>query len=183
MLPSGNKILSPAAAIALLCFFLPWLLISCEGQTVASMSGWQLMVGDELKTSFGAETMEGDAELFLLFAAPIGVLVLAFLVYQNRMTIRSATWGSLGLAVASLLLLYVKFSDVHTRAAEAGLTVKLRYGFWGTVIAHIAILIGALWNLVEGPSLSTITSQRGQSRAPMHPRERPQGRGNPPRRR
>jgi len=166
----GNKVIGPAAAIALVCFFLPWLFVSCEGRPLVTMSGWQLAAGGEVETSSGSEEVEGDAELFLTLAAPIGALFLLFLAYQRRVAIRSGALATLGLAVMSLAILYIKFSDIFSRAAEDGLTVELKYGFWGTVLAHVALLLGAALNLGEAESPGPSLGARGPVSRPSPPR-------------
>ena len=71
MFSRGNKIVAPAASIAFVSFFLPWITVSCSGQTVESVSGFQL-----------AKDVNSP-ELYLVLLAALGILAVVFLVYQD----------------------------------------------------------------------------------------------------
>jgi len=149
MLPKGNRIIGPAAAIALVCFFLPWVLVSCGGQPMASFSGWQLAAGGNIQTGFGTQPIEGSPVLFLVLLAAIGCLALVYFGYQRQIVTRTGAYIATGLAGASLLILLAKFSGAQSQATQPGVTVKLQYGLWGTVLANVAIIIGAVLDLRE----------------------------------
>jgi hypothetical protein len=152
MLSKGSKIIGPAATVALVCFFLPWILVSCGGQPVASFSGWQLAAGGNVQTGFGAQPVEGSPELFLILLAALGCLALVYFVYQRQIAIRTVAYTAIGSAGLSLLILLAKFSGAQSRAAEVGITAQLQYGFWGTVLGNVAVIIGAVLDLMEGGS-------------------------------
>jgi hypothetical protein len=153
-LSKGNKIVGPAAALVLLCFFMPWVLVSCEDQPVATFSGWQLASGGMIQTSLGAQPfpLVGSPSLFLVLLAGAGCLALVYMVYRRRIAPRQSAYGAIGVAVLSLLILFVKFAGAQSQAAQAGpgnAQVRMEYGFWGTVLAYFAIIAGAVMVLKE----------------------------------
>ena len=44
-LSNGHKVGSSGAGVAMLCFFLPWVMVSCGNQPIASFGGILLMLG------------------------------------------------------------------------------------------------------------------------------------------
>ena len=90
--------------------------------------------------------------LFLVLLAAIGCLALVYFGYQRRIATRIGAYVAAGLAGASLLILLAKFSGAQSQATQSGVTAKLQYGLWGTVLANVAIIIGAVLDLREGGS-------------------------------
>lgn len=164
-LSKGNKIIGSAAAIALMCFFLPWVLVSCEDQPVASFSGWQLATGGTVQTSMGAQPfpLEASPVLFLVLLAAAACLALVYFLYQRRIALRKAAYAAIGLAGLSLLILLVKFAGAQAQPPQAGsgidVQLRLQYGFWGTVLANLAIIAGAVVALREGERQSEPVSE------------------------
>lgn len=154
MLSTGNKVVGPSASVALICFFLPWILVSCEGQPIISMSGWQLAVGGTISTSFGTRPIGSSPELFLVLLAAIGCLVLIYVSYQRLLSISQAAYATVGLAVVSLLLLLIKFFTAEQPDQGVGpeIEVALQYGLWGTFLGYIGVIIGAVVDITTAKS-------------------------------
>jgi hypothetical protein len=152
-LSKGNKISGAASAIACVCFFMPWVLVSCEQQPVASFTGWQLASGGTVSSALGPLPLQGSPEIFLVLLSSIAALALIYMVYRSQLDLRRASYGLIGVAVVSLFLMLTKFLGAESRAtAEAGVevSVRLRFGFWGVVLANIATITGAVMNLRAG---------------------------------
>jgi hypothetical protein len=152
MLSKGNKIMAPAASIALLCFFTPWVLVSCENQPVASFTGWQLAAGVTAQSAgINAPPVDSSPVLFLILLAAIACLALVYFVYRGRLAIRQVAYAALGLAGVSLLIMLLKFVNAESQTGQGGISVQLRlqYGFWGTVLAQLAIIVGSVVDLKE----------------------------------
>jgi hypothetical protein len=79
MLSNGYKVSSSSAALAIVCFFLPWVMVSCSGQPLLSLSGWDLAAGKTLETGFGSEKMPGEPLMFLALLPGLAVFGLAYL--------------------------------------------------------------------------------------------------------
>src|SRR5689334_13618845 len=105
-----NLIARIAKLVALLAFFLPWILVSCSGNEIAHGSGWDMMVGhlhpsdqiNGLQAQFGNEhsqqQMDRPApEIFAIAAfAVIALGLLASFALKRR--------GAAGVMLATSLL-------------------------------------------------------------------------------
>ncbi len=141
----GYRIAAPGAILALICFFLPWVLVSCGNQPPQSFTGWQLMTRTTVDSTTGAEKFAGNLFVGLLFLAALAVLALAFLAWRRGHLNRLDSYGVLGLSALSLLYLFLQFGG---KPAE-GSTKEILYGLWGVVLGYIAILAGGIMNWVE----------------------------------
>jgi len=125
----GYWLASPAAILVLICFFLPWVLDSCDQSTV---SGW------EAATDPGELT----SGRLIIVAPPFSALLVLILAYRNYRR-RRLTWldgcapaflGLLSWSLLAFLLSGAKFADC-------------RYGLFGTIGGLIGIMLGGLLNL------------------------------------
>lgn len=89
-LTGGNKIVGTGASVAVICFFLPWVLVSCGGQPVASISGWQLAAGGSISTGWGSQPIPSSPMLFLVLLAALASLAAVYLAYKQQLRLRSA---------------------------------------------------------------------------------------------
>jgi|APCry1669189070_1035195.scaffolds.fasta_scaffold02567_1 zinc-ribbon domain len=147
---NGIKITGPAAAAAVLCFFMPWVLVSCNNQPVASFSGWQLAAGGVVDSALGPMPLSGSPSIFLILLAALGALGLAFAIHRGTLDLRRATFGWIGLGTLSLLLLVFKFVGADSQASQqagANIHVDLRFGYWGSFVSNIALIGGAIREL------------------------------------
>lgn len=156
MLSKGSKITGSGAAVAFICFFLPWVLVSCEDQSVMMLSGWDAATGGNVQTTFGPQLIDGSPILFIVLLAAAGCLALVYFVYRRQIAIRSSAYAALGLAGISLLILIVKALTPQTAIPQNDMVnmnfdIKLnfQYGFWGTVLAFLAIIGGAIMDLTQ----------------------------------
>lgn len=146
-LSKGYKVSSSGAGVAVLCFFLPWIRVSCGGQSVATLSGWELAAGTTVGAGFSAQQVPGEPILFLVLLAGLGVLALAYFSLQRGYLTKLDGLGPIGLGVLALLVLFIQFSGARERAAQQGFVVEYQYGFWGVVLGYIATIVGGVMNM------------------------------------
>lgn len=145
----GHKVGSSGASLAILCFFLPWILVSCGGQT-AKVNGWDLASGTVIGSGFGAQQIEGKPILFLVLLAAFGVLFLAYTAFKRgSLTPTMDGYGLIALGVVPLLILFISFSGAKDQAAQQGIYIEYQVGLWGTVLGYIAAIAGGVLNLRE----------------------------------
>lgn len=145
----GHKVGSSGATLAILCFFMPWILASCGGQTV-QVNGWELAAGTTIGQGFYAQQMEGRPILFLVLLAAFGVFYLAYSAYKRgTLTPNMDGYGLIGLGALPLLILLISFSGVKDQAAQQGIYVEFQFGVWGVVLGYIAAIAGGVLNLRE----------------------------------
>ena len=144
----GHKVGSAGAVLAILCFFMPWMLASCGGQ-VEKLSGWQLAAGTTIGQGYYPQKMDGRPILFLVLLAAIGVIVLAYLAYKRGTLQTIDGYGLIGLGALPLVILLASFSGVKEQSAQQGVLVEYQFGLWGVVLANLAVIVGGVLNLGE----------------------------------
>jgi len=176
------KKLSPAIfGIALICFFLPWVNVSCQGQKVITLSGIQLVTGttieepkmfSELKgsshpylkeprrSSEEYNKIKGEVLAILTFLAAIVGLSLNFLKGKIG-TLGSAIAGGIGTIL--LLLLSAKLNNDIFQQGRGLLQLDYRIGFYLTLILFILAIGVNVYSIVQVKVVSSIsaTGKRG----------------------
>jgi len=151
MLSKGYKVAAPGACVAALCFFLPWFFVSCSGQPVRSFSGLEFATGTEVN----GQRISGSPELFLVLLCSLVVLTLAYFAWRrgHATTVEGVTL--LGLGTLPLVLLWLKSFDAQSNMPSGLQITEIQYGFWGTILGNIIVMVGGALNLIESsqPSL------------------------------
>jgi hypothetical protein len=162
------KKFSPAFyGVILILFFLPFVNLSCGGQTIMSVTGFQLITGTEVNATgmFGGEMSSSDElntdqkkeiesqplALFAFVAAIIGLIISFF---KMRITAISNIVVSVA-GVVFLLLLKVSLdgdADLNVSGQNV-ITLDYQFAYWLSIILFI---IGAVvqWKIFtdEGPT-------------------------------
>ena len=116
--------IAPYAA-GILCFVLPFLQVSCDGQKVMQFTGVQLITGSEMKNPISEESSRIPSEPFAvlaLFALLAGILF--SILYIRGEAIASAIAG--GVATVSLLVLKARMdADITKQASGMPVTVEI----------------------------------------------------------
>ena len=145
----GHKVGSSGAALAILCFFMPWLLVSCGNET-SKVNGWDLASGTIIGSGFTAQQIDGEPIFFLVLLAAFGVLALAYFAFKRgSRTPAMDGYGLIALGIVPLLILLIQFSGVKDQAAQQGILVEYQFGLWGTTIGYVGAIIGGILNLRE----------------------------------
>ncbi|MCL0052359.1 hypothetical protein M1M92_02645 [Peptococcaceae bacterium] len=162
----GYKVSSSGAILAIFCFFMPWFLVSCEGQLIANMSGWELAAGTTVGKGYFVLEVPGEPVLFLVLLAGIAVFLLGYFAYKRGMIKPLDGYGLIGLGVLPLLILFIYLFKFKEQVIEEGLQLECQFGswglvlgFWGVILGYIAVIIGGILNLIKKPIKSTKQSQ------------------------
>jgi hypothetical protein len=131
-----------SALAALICFFLPWLQVSCGGERAFTVSGWQLASGAEVM----GERQGGHAYIFIVPLLLVALLVLLIVIaWQGRPRATAAVpefvVGLLCIAIPIIEYLRLR-SQAHSEGGEAVLGVTIRYGFWGMMVCGLLLAVG-----------------------------------------
>jgi len=148
-LSRGYKVSTPGAGVAAICFFLPWILVSCNRQPVAQLSGWDLAAGTTVGSGFSAQQIPGTPLIFLVFLAALGVFALAYFALQRGYLTKLDGFGLIGIGALPLLMLFYQFSGSQAEAARQGYRIEFQYGLWGLVLGYIAVIVGGIMNWRE----------------------------------
>jgi len=153
----GNLIVGPAAVVAFVCFFLPWITSSCQGQEVATLSGRELAAGTtiQVRPIPGAplsrpQEIKPQRRLFAIPVAAIACFVLVALAVLRVIKPQLAGLVAAILAIVCLLVLLDRTLATRKQADQNGFDVSLRYGAIGTTLAYVAVLIGGLISMFTG---------------------------------
>lgn len=121
-MPNFNTIARVAKLAALLCFFLPWILVSCSGNEIAHGSGWDMMVGhlhasdqiNGLQAQVGNEhtQREMDRPAPEIFAIIAFVAIALGLVVSFMLKPRGAATTMLATSVLGIALCFGAFAHI-----------------------------------------------------------------------
>ena len=106
---NGHKISASFAGLAILLFFLPWILVSCNGEEIAKPSGWQLAAGYTIDMGFSSEKIDGEPILFLVIISALAVLGLAYLAFKRGKLTKVDGFGVMGLGILSIIIMIISF--------------------------------------------------------------------------
>lgn len=153
----GHRLIGPGGAAAILLFFLPWISVSCQRQTALSFSGWNLAAGGQVDSVFGPVPINGSGEFFIILLAAIACATLGALVYMRRISNRPAALGAVGAVAISVLILLIKLINPLGGQSNASgidtsmLRIDPQIGLIGTLLAYVAIVVGAVMDLRNKP--------------------------------
>lgn len=146
-----TKLLSGSGAgTALLCFFLPWITVSCQGMPLSfSFSGWALAVG----TTIEKQRIPGEPILFLVLLGAIALIPLSLLGSgRGRDEVRNlAIARAVASAAPTVLLLYksAQWNNEVQRQAGGLLRLDFQPWFFLTILAFIVAGVGGFLELRE----------------------------------
>jgi hypothetical protein len=126
--------LTPAGAfIALICFFLPWVKVSC-GRTTKYFSG------------------PGIGGIFWLVLIAALVMMVAFFYFRNKNQPEKSKYVAIIGSIIALVAIYIKYISVvygqNSLLVKAGSKVvrfKVQIGAIGSIFGFILILIGEVY--------------------------------------
>lgn len=138
-----------SAGVALLCFFLPFVEITCDGNRIGTASGLELVTGGaNLDDSRDADP---SPPAILAFLSIVVTLALAIFLMRNPRAIAVSAGISLFLTILILPILSLQVSDEsHDMARLRGLP-----GYWVTLLSVAACFVTALVRAVTARSQST----------------------------
>jgi hypothetical protein len=154
---TGHEIAIAGACVALICFFLPWVLVSFVGQSFTEFSGWQLASGATLTFYFQSHDVPAMPILFVIPLLAIGAMVVALLARQRAFLGRLPDdLDMIGGGVISLLILFIGFLYSQQQFASnpslqpligSLLSFEYRIGLYGVALGNLAIIVGSVLNL------------------------------------
>lgn len=155
------------ALIVILCFFFPWLMVSCSidifnltegkgikvsGYQIASRDFPEMPFGDTLQDLFDQTSSDlftmPTAYLTLLFIFPLmGLLGLFSLNGKLSGSIVAFFAGLLG--IIAMMLFFVGGSQIGKEMDQIGLRLQFRFGFWGAWIGFLWQTVAATVGMVK----------------------------------
>jgi hypothetical protein len=147
-LSNGHKISASSAVLAVLFFFLPWIMVSCNGQELTKPSGWQLAAGYTIDTGFGSERIPGEPILFFVLIASLIVLGLTYLAFKRGGSITKLDgFGLIALGALSIIVMIIAFSGANNEANQQGIEISFLISYWGIYLTNLCVIYGGVLNL------------------------------------
>jgi hypothetical protein len=122
-----------AFSVITLCFFFPFVTLSCQNQDLAALSGLQLSLGTTLNppymySSYGmpARYISGEPLAMLSLVVAIAGLIISFLLKKYRKELIATTASG---ALGALFLLLLK-SKIDGDVLQQGQGIQARYSLW-----------------------------------------------------
>jgi len=140
-----EKILSPIFGLILVCFFLPFVNLSCQGQRLMTLSGIQLVTGTTIEQPvlFGqrspVQRVSGEPLAILAFLCAIAGLGLSLRAMYKSFTFGPTIAGIAGAVL--LLLLRSKLDSDALKQTSGMLQVDYIVGFWITFVMFSAAAV------------------------------------------
>lgn len=144
---TGHKTGSSGASLVIVCFFMPWILVSCGAGQPMQFSGWDLAAGTTVNTGFGTEKLPGTPAIFIIIFAALAAIVLAYLAYQRGHITSLDRFGLIGLGSVPLITMFSQLSKLSEQATREGFLVENQFGLWGCVLGLILMLAGGVINM------------------------------------
>jgi hypothetical protein len=114
----------------LLCFVMPFMEVSCSGQTQLTMSGVQMVTGTQMTNPLNGQSQPVSGDLFATIALVCVLAALALSFSSFRSKAIGCALAS-GLAILALIILKERTEQTIMQQAQgAPVTVSFLYGFW-----------------------------------------------------
>jgi hypothetical protein len=142
-----------------LCFFLPFVTVSCGEVKVFTLTGQQLATGATIPQpqSFGSSrTQKIDADPFAAVAGLCAIAGIALSLLGRKMAVGAAASGGLG--TLSLLILHLRFGGQLQKQSQGVAQASFEVGY---TLALLLLIAGAAWNIylfLQGRKLATAES-------------------------
>jgi hypothetical protein len=151
--------ISPAIfGIALICFFLPWAEISCQGHKVATVNGFQLATG----TTIEGQKTKGEALAVLALLSTVAGLILCF--SKDKMKSLFLIIAS-GVGTIMLFLLKVKLDADILREGKGIVQLTYGAGYYLTLIALLSVAGMNAYSYYESAGKSKFSLQGIKSKS------------------
>jgi len=150
-----------------LCFFLPFVTVSCGGVKAFTLSGQQLATGTTLSQpqAFGApQQQKVDADPFAGVAALCAIAGIAMSLMGRRLAAGTAASG--GVAAVCLLILRSRLDDQIQKQGMGMVTTSYETGF---TLAILLLVAGAGWNIylfLQNKKMSTANAPNSGNAGP-----------------
>lgn len=141
----ASKLVGPMGLVILVCFFLPWMTVSCSGmEIISNATAFDIAQGIEAQ----GERTDPSPDLFLIVAGGVVMALAGARLWGSRSPVASVM-ALLGSALALGIWFYFRtsvMSDLDEGASQ-GIVFTLRWesGFWGTMVgAAVGVLASLL---------------------------------------
>jgi hypothetical protein len=140
---SIKKLPSAVFVTAVLCFVLPWVNFSCQGEHVATFTGLQLVIGTDIQQ----HDMFGQSRNQKVDPEPLAIVVFVVTICGGAMSFLKLKKLSLTLSVVgvigfiTLLLLKSKIQSDALNQTQGMVQVEYGFGFWLILMMFLGTIV------------------------------------------
>ena len=138
-------------ALAIFCFALPFFTVSCQGQSVSSVRGIDLVIGHDVPSSLQSGPAQHIAPNIWAAAALILAIVALLVIAFWQREPAAIPWITGLTAAAVLALLAVLLSVRDALSEHAVLTIRAAYGYYLTILFMAAGTVSSLFSRSAAP--------------------------------
>jgi hypothetical protein len=126
--------------VVLICFLMPFMKISCGGQSVATVSGVQLATGFEMSTGYDKQKVPADPKIIAVLALA-GLGLISLIVFKKTKAAFVTAGGASVLAAALLVIFKITTDNDVLKQGEGLVQVSYGAGYWGALLINTALVI------------------------------------------
>lgn len=142
--------------LALLCFALPFFVVSCEGHAVQNVTGINLVTGGDVPASLTSATPQHvPPDIWAIGAVAFGLIGLVLVVVRLNNPSREGISTAAVLCTAAVCLILVRLSARDALTHQFVLGVRVGYGYYL-----------ALFFMLAAAVLSVLGVRQSQPRSP-----------------
>lgn len=135
----GRFLSGSGAVLAMLFFFLPWVLVSCNGEPIGTVSGWELAAGVDI----GGQHTDGSPVLFLLLLLAVAALAIAAAVRQPVVF----AVAEVGIGISAMLLMLLMYVQMRHDLLDNGMgfiQTSPQIGLIGSLLGYLMVSGGGV---------------------------------------
>lgn len=140
--------------LALLCFFLPFAEMKCQGSAVYQFSGRELAMGTEIQRPSTRRFEEFSSVGGFQLSAFLALVALAA-AFVNRNGATKVSLGATAVSTVTLVLGSFQLNTLVLNKSEGGVTVSMQFGFYITLIL-LALSTIKFWEVATGKSFRSL---------------------------
>ncbi len=135
-----------ASILAIISFFLPWVVIVDVVKTLASLTGWQIASGVLLTSSTGDTLFQGSPINYIVPLVGIIIMVTTLISFIRRRVTRWDGLGIISLSIVAFLFTWVQYGAGQSLAGEGGVSLHPQIGIIGAWLALLGLFVAGVLN-------------------------------------
>lgn len=162
---TGLIVGTAAGVLAIITFFLPWVVLVDNIKTLASLTGWQIASGALLASSEGDALFRGSPISYIVPIVGVIALVSALFAFRRGYVKPRDGLGTIAISIAAFFVIGVQFGAAGSLAEDGGILLQSQIGMFGVWLALLGLLVAGVLNtraaVEQDPSFGSTLSAWG----------------------
>ncbi len=143
---TGQIVGIAASILAIISFFLPWVVIVDVVKTLTSLTGWQIGSGVIMGSSTGDILFQGSPISYIVPVVGIIVIISTLISLFRKRVSRWDGLGTIALSIVAFLITWVQFGAGQSLAAEGDVRLLPQIGLIGAWLALLGLFVAGVLN-------------------------------------